>query len=260
MDPRINGDLKYYTFSSFPSRHVRHAVFTRAGGVSPEPFSSLNVGGLAGDTYSNVVENRRRMLFAFNPDSEGVYDVWQVHGNRVVYTTSPRNRNQQHERADAIVTDRINLSLFMQFADCVPILLYDPVKHVAGIAHAGWQGTVKRTVQHTVRFMTEKFETDPQHLIAGIGPSIGPDHYEVGENVLQEVKQNLNEFYSSVIRESNNGTYFDLWKGNELLLRQSGVRQIEVASICTACHPEEWFSYRKEGRKSGRFGALIALK
>jgi len=254
------GNLRYYTFESFPSEKINHGIFTRLGGISPGSFSSLNVGETAGDTRENVVENRRRIFQVFDKSLESIYDVWQIHSDKVKFTNLPRKPGTKHEQADSIFTDSKDVSLFMQFADCVPILIYDPKKNIVGIIHAGWQGTVKRIVQNAVNYLIATFSSDPKEILAGIGPSIGPDHYEVGNNVISEVDEKLRDIRSEVLISKNSKTYFDLWKSNELLLLQSGVTNIEVAGMCTACHLDEWYSYRVEGQKSGRFGVYMGLK
>ncbi len=254
------GNLRYFTFESFPKEKINHGVFTRQGGISPDSFSSLNVGESAGDSRENVVENRKRIFQVFDKPLESVYDVWQIHSNIVSFTDKPRKPGSKHEQADAIFTNSKNVSLFMQFADCVPILILDTEKDIIGIVHAGWQGTVKRIVQNAITYMIENFACDPKDILAGIGPSIGPDHYEVGRNVILEVYDKLNEFQSEILLSRNGSTYFNLWKANEILLRQIGVNKIEVAGICTACHLNEWYSYRLEGQKSGRFGVFMGLK
>ena len=254
------GNLKYFTFESFPNEKIKHGIFTRLGGISPDTFSSLNVGESAGDSRENVVENRRRIFQVFDRSVDSIFDVWQIHSDKVKFTNIPRKSGTKHEQADAILTDSKDVSLFMQFADCVPILIYDPKNSVIGIIHAGWQGTVTRIVQNAVKYLIESFSIDPGELLAGIGPSIGPDHYEVGNNVSNEVDDKLRDIRSKVLMTKNGKIYFDLWKSNELLLRQSGVKNIEVAGICTACNLDEWYSYRIEGQKSGRFGVFMSLK
>jgi hypothetical protein len=254
------GNLRYFTFESFPKERIHHGIFTRSGGISPGSFSSLNVGESAGDTRENVVENRKRIFQVFDQSLESIFDVWQIHSDKVKFTSLPRKSGSKHEQADAILTDSKDVSLFMQFADCVPILIYDPKNNIIGIVHAGWQGTVKRIVQNAVKYLTDMFSSDPEEILAGIGPSIGPDHYEVGKNVIIEVDDKLKEIRSEILITKNGKTYFDLWKSNELLLIQSGVKNIEVAGICTACNLDEWYSYRMEGQKSGRFGVFMSLK
>lgn len=254
------GNLRFLTFESFSNEKVDHGVFSRKGGISPNSFSSLNVGESAGDTRENVVENRKRIFQVFDRPVESIYDVWQIHSNIVSFSDKPRILDNGHEKADAIFTNSKDVSLFMQFADCVPILIFDSDKDIIGIIHAGWQGTVKRIVQNAINFLIDNFASDPKNILAGIGPSIGPDHYEVGNNVILEVSEKLNEIKSEVLFSRNGSTFFNLWKTNELLLRQIGVEKIEVASICTACHLDEWYSYRLEGQKSGRFGVFMGLK
>jgi YfiH family protein len=254
------GNLKYFTFESFPKEKINHGIFTRSGGISPDSFSSLNVGESAGDSRDNVVENRRRIFHVFDQSVDSIFDVWQIHSNHVKFTRIPRKSGTKHEQADAILTDSKDVSLFMQFADCVPILIYDPINNIIGIVHAGWQGTVKRIVQNTMKYLIDTFSSDPKLILAGIGPSIGPDHYEVGKNVIIEVEDQLGDIRSEVLITNNGKTYFDLWKSNELLLLQSGVKNIEVAKMCTACNLGDWYSYRLEGQKSGRFGVFMSLK
>jgi len=147
----------------------------------------------------------------------------------------------------------------MRFADCVPILVYDPVKQVIGISHAGWMGTVKDVAGVTVKSMHERYESNPSDVVACVGPSIGPDHYEVGDDVIQQATQLFGEESDLVLHPYSDRIHFDLWKANQLLLQRAGVRQIETAGVCTACHTEDWFSHRAEYGKTGRFGALISL-
>ena len=108
--------------------------------------------------------------------------------------------------------------------------------------------------------MSENLGCDPKNIFSGIGPSIGPDHYEVGKNVLDYVDKELSEFSSEIINNKNGKYFFNLWEANRLQLIQVGVNQIEIAEICTACNLKDWYSYRLEGQKSGRFGVLFGLK
>lgn len=252
--------LKYFQFNSFPSDRLIHGVFTRKGGVSKDSFSTLNVSQSNGDTRENVIENRKRIFNALERPLSSIYDVWQVHSTDVIYTDKPRKPEANHIKADAILTNSRQVSLFMQFADCVPILVFDPTKNVIGITHAGWQGTVNRIIQNTIKNMEEQLGCNPINILAGIGPSIGPDHYEVGKSVLDSVNKELSEFTSSIIKSKNGKYFFNLWEANRLQLIQSGVNQIEVAELCTACDLDNWYSYRLEGQISGRFGVLFGLK
>lgn len=251
-------DVRYFTFDLLDEAGVTHAVFTRQGGVSPEPWSSLNVGGLRGDDPARVLENRVRSFRTLNREPDSVYDVWQVHSTDVICTTAPRPPHP-HLQADAILTDTPRVTLFMRFGDCVPILLFDPVRKVVGLAHAGWIGTVNGMAGAVVDRMRQAFSSDPQNLLAVIGPSIGAHHYEVGPEVVDHVRAFFSCEADDLLPKEDERVHFDLWAANRLLLEKAGVHQIEVAGLCTACNPGDWYSHRGEGGITGRFGALIAL-
>lgn len=247
--------VRYLTFDSFPENLV-HAVFTRQGGVSPEPWNSLNVGGTVGDERERVLENRFRSFRALGRDPHSMFDVWQVHSADVVTVAAPH----AELKADAMLTDRPEVTLFMRFADCVPILLHDPRQGVVGVVHAGWQGTVKKILKQAIATMQASYGTRPADVLAGIGPSIGPDHYEIGPDVIERVRSSFNGDSDALLRSHDGHIHFDLWAANRLTLEQAGVGQVDVAGVCTACHPEDWYSHRAQKGKTGRFGALVGLK
>ncbi|MRS03228.1 peptidoglycan editing factor PgeF, partial [bacterium] len=232
---------------------------TRKGGVSPHPWTTLNLGGTVGDDRANVVENRRRIYQVMNREVESIFDVWQVHSADVICTDTPRPLDALHSKGDAILTNNPEITLFMRFADCVPILLYDPVRRVIGVVHAGWQGTVKKVVQRSVIKMTQQYGSMTGDIYAGIGPSIGPDHYQIGDDVIQQVRAGFGRDAPKVLLQNNGSTHLDLWRANAILLEQAGVKHIEIANLCTACDTERWYSHRAEQGKTGRFGAIIAL-
>ena len=253
--------LRYYSFDSFAVESLVHGVFTRHGGASPEPWASLNLGGTVGDERERVVENRRRMFEAVELPVDSLYDAWQVHGDRVMVIDKPRPLEQEHEKADALITAKGDVALLMRFADCVPIFLYDSVQHVVGIAHAGWMGTVKKIGLTTVQEMTREFGCKPGDVIAGIGPSIGPDEYEVGENVIEAVRKSFpGDAEGLLLKKQNGSVHLDLWEANRLALFEAGVRRIELAKISTAANTDDWYSHRAENGKTGRMGAVIALR
>ena len=254
-----NKNIEYYQFESFDSNLITHGVFTRKGGVSPAPWSSLNQGGTVGDLRENVVENRRRVFKVFKRPVESIFDVWQVHGTDVVCTQHARPLDVDHIKADAIVTDSPDVTLFMRFADCVPILIYDPNKKIAAIIHAGWQGTVNKIIMHTLRKLQDQYQCDPKTLISAIGPSIGVCHYQVGIEVATAVRESFGGVSETLLIQREGKIYFDLWKANETLLRTGGVSSVEIANLCTACHTDDWYSHRAEAGKTGRFCAVLFL-
>lgn len=252
--------LKYYSFDLLASFNIVHAIFTRHGGVSPLPWKSLNVDGSKCDSRENVLENKRRIFSVFGLPLESVFDVWQVHSDKVICTAASRSLEADPSEADGIVTDQAGITLFMRFADCVPILLFDPVKKVIGIIHAGRLGTIKKICLNAVTVFKEKYGSDPKDILAGIGPSVGPDHYWVSDEIIEDVRAAFGRDASKLLVQQNGRVAFDLWKANQVLLQNAGVQRIQTAEVCTACHVSDWFSHRAENGNTGRFGAIIALK
>jgi YfiH family protein len=249
--------IRYFTFASIKTRH---ALFTRHGGVSPDPWGSLNVGGTVGDDLARVQENKILSFQALGREPETMFDVWQVHSADVVCARAPRPLDESYRQADIILTDVPHVTLFMRFADCVPILLHDPRRSVIGIAHAGWMGTLRDAGVAAVDAMQRSYGSNPADIIAGIGPSIGPDHYEIGADVILQVMQKHGDEAELFLKSHHGKIHFNLWEANRVALERAGVGQIEVSGICTACHTEDWFSHRAEKGRTGRFGALLALQ
>jgi YfiH family protein len=251
--------VKYMQFASFIAHKLPHGFFMRHGGVSPYPFNSLNLGGNNGDDRQNVVENRSRIFAALGRPVESLYDVWQVHSDTIVCTNSPRPLSVDHLPADAILTDNAGITLFMRFADCVPIIVYDPEKKVAGMIHAGWPGTTLKIVYKTIQRMSEVYGSLPANIIAGIGPSICVDHYEIRQDVIDLVISRLSPDGEKFLVNKDGHVYFNLQAANQYQLNQAGVTNVEMADICTACNTQDWFSHRGDKGSTGRYGALLAL-
>jgi YfiH family protein len=258
MPFRQASGLRFFQFESLDDPRLKHGIFTRRGGVSPNPWSSLNLGGTVGDHPQRVAENRIRLMKAAGRAVESSFDVWQVHSARVIEAAGPRGK-QAVQKADAIITDKPDVTLVMRFADCVPLLIFDPTRHAIGIAHAGWKGTIGGISVALVEQMGRAFGSRPEDLKAGIGPSIGPDHYPVGPDVTALAEQAFGSRAADHLHQINGGLHFDLWSTNRWQLEQAGVNSIEVAGICTACGLDDWFSHRGEAGTTGRFGALLGL-
>lgn len=253
------GLIKYYRFSSLDKQGLYHAIFTRRGGLSPTPWKSLNFGASVGDDNNRVAQNRKSALEALNIRPESVYDTYQIHSTDIISTDRPLLPNEPHIKADAIITSQLNITLMMRFADCVPILFFDPVNRAIGISHAGWIGTVNRIAGKTVLKMIQSFGTNPLNIFAAIGPSIGPDHYSIGQDVIEKVHTSFGNQANQLIYEDGEKAYLNLWKANQVVLNEIGVTNIEVAEICTHCNLNDWYSHRGEHGKTGRFGAVIGL-
>jgi len=159
---------------------------------------------------------------------------------------------------DALVTGMPGVPLLMRFADCAPLLLFDPVRRVVGMAHAGWRGFVAGVVTATVRTMTERLGCAPSDLWAGIGPTIGPCCYAVEPDVATTVEAACPPG-ADVVRSVNGQLYLDLPAAVQAQLRAAGVEQIEQTKMCTACRVDEFFSYRAEHGRTGRFGIVMGM-
>lgn len=255
--------LVFYQFENliaFPE--LAQGVFTRLGGLSPEPFASLNVGLTVGDSVENVQGNRQRVALALGFADEDAFTTWQVHGADVIVQRGREPQPWPPPKADAIVTNERDLPLIMRFADCVPIVFYDPVQEVIGIAHAGWRGTLAGVGPATVRTMHAAYGSRPEDIIAGIGPSIGPCCYEVGPEVVEQVEAAFGSTAGLVEHHPGNGhnPHLDLWAANARLLQDAGVSTIEVSGMCTASMTGEFFSHRAEHGQTGRFAAAVMLR
>jgi hypothetical protein len=254
------GGLRYYQFDLFKDQPIFHAVLTRRGGYSRGPFASLNTGGTVGDEPDAVRKNHELIYDVLGYPFDSRFDVWQVHGTDVICADAPREPNTLHTKADGILTDKPEVTLFMRFADCVPILLYDPVQRVIGIAHAGWQGTAKQIARVTVARMAACYGSKPADILAGIGPSICQACYAVGPEVREAFSASFGEAQSGAFFEQRAGAfYLDLWAANRATLQAEGVSQIETAGLCTAEHLEDWYSHRAEKGMTGRFAVLMAI-
>lgn len=252
--------LRYFTFEQLSAAGVKHAVFTRQGGVSSAPYDSLNVGSTVGDQPSHVRHNLHSAFAALQRKPESMFDSWLVHGTDVQVASAPRPADwARPPKADIIITDQPEVTLFMRYADCVPLLLYDPQQRAAALAHAGWRGTVTHVPAVAVAALGQHFGSRPQDLIAAIGPAISVEHYEVGDEVVQQVQGAFATRADELLPAFGKSIHFDLVAANRMVLEQAGVHKIETANLCTVSNPQDWFSHRGSGGRTGRFGALITL-
>ncbi len=261
MIRRTHNALSYYCFESLDAGQVRHGVFTRLGGASAGLFASLNLSRSTGDATEPVTENRRRMFEAMGSAPARSITSWLTHGNTVrlideAMLAGKPGTDDAH--ADAMITRARGLALTLRFADCVPVVFHDPGRGAIGIAHAGWLGIENGVLAATVQAMATAFGSRPGDMRAGIGPSIGPDQFEVGEDVAARLQAAAPE---PVItwRDGAPRPFVDLWRAAAAQLHAAGVGSIETAGICTASDTSQWFSHRAEKGKTGRFGVAIML-
>lgn len=232
------------------------AAFTeRSGGVSEGVFRSLNLGLATNDVPDRVFENRRRVAAAFQLDR--VAALRQVHSDTVVpVQDEPRWQGfdaagRDVPQGDALLTSSVCLGLVVLTADCVPVALADPTTRVLAVVHAGWRGAAGGILQRAVASFPE-----PGRMLASIGPAVGPDHYEVGEEVANAVGSACEG--GAVIHGSGSRPHLDLPATVHRILSSLGIRDVERSGDCTACHADRFFSYRRDGA-TGR-QALIAAR
>ncbi|HET6370815.1 MAG TPA: peptidoglycan editing factor PgeF [Nitrospiria bacterium] len=191
----------------------------------------------------------------------------QVHGDRVVQVTrdgsgagSAAGPLQVLEEGDALVTDHPGVVLAVSTADCVPLLFFESRARVIGAAHAGWRGTMKGIASRVVASLAEMYGTSPEAIRVAIGPRIGPCCFEVGEEVLSQISA---DHYDEVVsRPTRERAFLDLAELNRLQLTEAGVppEAIHIAALCTACHPDRFFSYRRDRGRSGNMISGIMLE
>ena len=240
-----------------------HAVSTRIGGVSRPPYESLNLAAHVGDDAADVLANRRRLSRALDIDPESWVTPEQVHQLNVAVVDADIAANHRVIPAsDALIarapTDRKPLTLAVFSADCPLILIAHRSGSALGVVHAGWRTTVGGLPQKTVRTLCDEFRLVPIDLLAGISPGIGPDCYEVGDDVHDQARSQATRC-ERFMRRSGGGWLFDLWQANRTQLLEAGLRDehIVAAGRCNHCHTDEFYSYRTQGPTTGRH-ALVA--
>ena len=238
---------------------LRHGIFTRRGGVSSGHFASLNLGASSGDDIEAVRENHARMYAAAGVNSQRGTSCWLVHSTDVIIVKEPQ-QGRHLPQADALITDLPDTSLVMRYADCVPLIVYDPVKRAIGLAHAGWRGTVHGMAGKLVQAMTAAYNCRPSDIEVLLGPAISQRNYTVGAEVVAAADGYFGERAGVIRRDPRNGaSRFDLWRANQADLARQGVEKVSVIDICTHDNTSEFYSHRAEQGRTGRFGVLVSL-
>lgn len=257
----------FLTFPKLAKAGVRHGFSTRIGGVSEGCLASMNLSFTRGDDPEKVRENFRRIGRAIGFPSEDLVLSSQIHETRIRKVTK-KDRGDGILRdtvpgIDALITDEPGIPLYTSYADCVPLLFFDPEHRVIGMAHSGWRGTVQKIGKKFVRYMEEHYESRPEKVIAAIGPSICRSCYEVGEEVAEAFR---NVFAGAeiplIMDKKANGKYqLDLWKANERILLEAGIEKanLDITDLCTCCNSELLFSHRASCGHRGNLGCFMYL-
>jgi YfiH family protein len=242
---------------------VRHAFFTRHGGVSDGLYATLNGGLGSHDDAASVAENRARMAQELGVKPHALLTAYQIHSANVAVVREPWSGNARLH-ADAIVSRTPGLAVGVTTADCGPILLVDPAARVIGAAHAGWRGALSGIVEATVAAMKD-LGARPEWLVAVLGPMIRQQNYEVGPDLIAcfVAEDAANErFFAAAARDGH--ALFDLAGYIRGRLSRAGVRQIEDLALCTYADAAQFFSFRRSTHKSesdyGRHVSAIALE
>ena len=248
--------LRFYQFELFEGcPELTHGIFTRDGGVSQAPQDGLNLAFMSGDTEENVRANQD--LAAGVLGLERLAYAGQVHGDealvvRLLDGYFPRAPGDMKKGYDALITPDAGVGLLVKLADCQGAIMYDPKTMALALVHSGWRGSVANILGKTVARLQTEFGVNPEDLLCGISPSLGPCCAEF-VNYQEELPE---EFM--VYRD---GCHFDFWAVSRDQLTSAGLtdRHIEIAGLCTKCGGSDFYSYRRE-RTTGRFGLMAGRR
>jgi YfiH family protein len=224
--------------------NIRHAFFTRDGGVSGGVYQSLNGGLGSRDTPANVRENRRRMAAALGAEPEQLVTAYQIHSPDVVVAERAWTR-ETVPRADAVVTQMPGLAVGVTTADCGPVLFADGEARVIGAAHAGWKGALTGVLEATIAAM-ERLGASRARIVAALGPMIRQASYEVGPEFVARFQADDADnarFFASARRDGH--ALFDLGGYITARLSRAGLAAIDDLAVCTYAEQDRFFSYRR---------------
>lgn len=264
--PHKNYDIQFPIFSQYDN--LGHGIFNRHGGVSPDPYNSLNVSFGGHDDAEHVLKNRALIQNALN--IEAFISSKQVHGTEIlvldkdssnahkIIATAQRSSlnsnvtNELQDGYDAFISNIPGVALMVQQADCQAIMLFDPIQKVVANIHCGWRGSVDNIIGKVVATMAAQFSVNHKNILAGISPSLGP--------CCAEFINYKTELPAAFWHYQIKPRHFDFWSISKDQLQEAGVQagNIEISSICTACN-SDWFSYRRE-KETGRFCSVIGLR
>lgn len=270
LEEKQVGEVLYLSYPLLENTGiVKHGFSTRIGGVSEGIWSSMNLSFSRGDDESNVRENFKRMAQALDIEEDSYVFSMQTHTTNVRKVTLEDKgkgivKPLDYKDVDGLITNVPGLCLSTFYADCVPLFLVDPVHRAIGLSHSGWRGTVGKMGQVTLQKMQEEYGTNPNDVIAAVGPSICQDCYEVSEDVILEFQKQFDQKHWDVLyyKKANEKYQLNLWKANEIVLEEAGIlkQNIAVTNVCTCCNSEMLFSHRASKGKRGNLAAFMMIK
>lgn len=268
-------NVDYLTFdrlSEIP--FIRHGFSTKNGGVSKGIFATMNLSFSRGDDKEAVLTNYNRLFSAIGLTLDNMIMSDQIHETDIMKIDEKKleeineKSNGLEDRVcknmDGLITNLPNVPLVTFYADCVPLYFVDIVNKAIGLSHSGWRGTVKGMGIKTVEAMTREYGSNPQDIIAVVGPSICRDCYEVSKEVVDEFHKEYDGKFdvSSIYYAKENGKMqLDLWEANRQILLLAGLKpeNIVVSEVCTSCHSDLLFSHRKTNGKRGNLVAVMEI-
>lgn len=246
-----------------------HGFSTRLGGVSGEHLYSMNLSFSRGDKEENVKENFRRIASAIGFSEENMVFSDQTHTANIRKVTKADcgkgfSRKRDYKDIDGLITNEPEVVLTTFFADCVPVFLIDPVRRAIGLVHSGWRGTVSKISQAAIRCMQEEYGSQPEEILAAVGPSICQDCYEVSRDVIEEFQKHFDQkHWQDLFYAKSDGKYqLNLWKANEIILREAGILEdhISITDLCTCCNSEFLYSHRASKGMRGNLAAFLMIR
>ena len=250
------GQKSFLKFKNLTKLGVFHFTTTKSG------WGKNGQSRFTGDEEESYQFYREELARAVGICRQQLIFPRQVHGDRIVVVDNLVS-SSEIAGTDALVTNQRGTCICVQTADCVPILIYDPRQQVVAAVHAGWRGTVSKIVAKTIHRMQLQFDSEPEDLVSGIGPSIHHHVYEVGQDVIAQVRENFSNFRGLLKPSAHEGKAFlDLWAANKTLMIESGMKEenIEIMGMCSLSHESLFYSARRDGAVTGRMATGIMLK
>ncbi|HPL99375.1 MAG TPA: peptidoglycan editing factor PgeF [Bacillota bacterium] len=260
--------LAYLTIPAFEKTGmVKHCFTTRIGGVSRGIYNSLNTSDDKEDPVENVHRNLKLVCGAIGIDYRNLVFSDQTHEDNIrIVSIADLGKGisvpKDIRNTDGLMTNIPGIPLITFYADCVPLFFLDKENKAIAVVHSGWKGTVLKIGAKTIRQMTEVYGTKPGDCLVGIGPSIGPECFEVGQEVADQFAESFGT-RPHIIKPIGNGKYtVDLWEANKLILMEMGVPEnnITISGLCTKCREDLFFSYRRDKGRTGSMSAIMELR
>ncbi|BBE31327.1 laccase domain protein [Tepiditoga spiralis] len=253
-----NKDIKYFKITEFETYGIKAIFSTKISGFSNYSKNSLNLGLNTNDSFKNVEKNFYKFFNYNNIDIKNVVPADQVHKDNIAiinsyHKTSNFLFNKNKKNTDAIITNEKDIVLISFYADCVPLYFCDKKNKIIGLAHSGWKGTILEIGRKVIEKMNYAYNSNPKDILVGIGPSIGPNNFEVSLDVAIKFKK-----YKTV-KKIKNKYFVDLWLTNYIILQNAGIlkNNIIMSNLDTYENKELFFSYRRDKGNTGRMISCI---